>query len=142
MAQARVSTTKRVAACTTSSGSSSKHSPAAKSAIWRVTWSTVGLLPRAGWRFDAAHHTQASYAGLEGATLALSKSSHWAEGAMVSDAPTMADAEYDVIVVGGGNAALNAAMAARHYAERVLLLERAPAWTRGGKSRCAGVIVA
>src|SRR3954463_2438791 len=80
MAQARVSTTKRVAACTTSSGSSSKHSPAAN------------------------------------------KSSHWAEGAMVSDAPTMADAEYDVIVVGGGNAALNAAMAARHYAERVLLL--------------------
>ncbi|MBX5492731.1 MAG: FAD-dependent tricarballylate dehydrogenase TcuA [Chloroflexi bacterium] len=43
--------------------------------------------------------------------------------------------QYDVIVVGGGNAALNAAMSARHHAERVLLLERAPAWMRGGNSR-------
>jgi tricarballylate dehydrogenase len=42
---------------------------------------------------------------------------------------------YDVIVVGGGNAALNAALAARHHTERVLLLERAPAWMRGGNSR-------
>jgi tricarballylate dehydrogenase len=46
-----------------------------------------------------------------------------------------APASYDVIVVGGGNAALNAAMAARHHAERVLLLERAPRWIRGGNSR-------
>src|SRR5688572_11206447 len=42
---------------------------------------------------------------------------------------------YDVIVVGGGNAALNAAMAAKHHAERVLILERAPQWIRGGNSR-------
>lgn len=45
------------------------------------------------------------------------------------------DGSYDVIVVGGGNAALNAAMAARHHCERVLLLERAPRWIRGGNSR-------
>src|SRR5262245_11349938 len=42
---------------------------------------------------------------------------------------------YDVIVVGGGNAALVAAISARHHVERVLLLERAPEWIRGGNSR-------
>ncbi|MSQ23408.1 MAG: FAD-dependent tricarballylate dehydrogenase TcuA [Chloroflexi bacterium] len=42
---------------------------------------------------------------------------------------------YDVIVVGGGNAALVAAISARHHAERVLVLERAPEWIRGGNSR-------
>lgn len=53
---------------------------------------------------------------------------------MRTDRPA-AEPVYDVIVVGGGNAALNAAMAARHQVERVLLLERAPAWIRGGNSR-------
>ena len=43
--------------------------------------------------------------------------------------------EYDVIVVGGGNAALCAALAARHHAPRVLLLERAPEHMRGGNTR-------
>ena len=42
---------------------------------------------------------------------------------------------YDVIVVGGGNAALCAAIAARHHAPRVLLLERAPEHMRGGNTR-------
>jgi len=42
---------------------------------------------------------------------------------------------YDVIVVGGGNAALCAAIAARHYVRRVLLLERAPKHMRGGNTR-------
>jgi tricarballylate dehydrogenase len=42
---------------------------------------------------------------------------------------------YDVIVVGGGNAALVAAIAARERVETVLLLERAPRWIRGGNSR-------
>jgi tricarballylate dehydrogenase len=45
------------------------------------------------------------------------------------------EAPYDVIVVGGGNAALVAAISAKHHAERVLLLERAPEWMRGGNSR-------
>ena len=43
--------------------------------------------------------------------------------------------EYDVIVVGGGNAALCAAMAARHIVPRVLVLERAPVHMRGGNTR-------
>jgi tricarballylate dehydrogenase len=43
--------------------------------------------------------------------------------------------EYDVIVVGGGNAALCAAMAARHIVPRVLVLERAPEHMRGGNTR-------
>src|SRR5260370_27546961 len=43
--------------------------------------------------------------------------------------------EYDVIVIGGGNAALFAALAARHVVSRVLLLERAPEHMRGGNTR-------
>src|SRR3984957_17521200 len=42
---------------------------------------------------------------------------------------------YDVIVVGGGHAALCAALAARHIVPRVLLLERAPEHMRGGNTR-------
>jgi tricarballylate dehydrogenase len=43
--------------------------------------------------------------------------------------------ELDVIVVGGGNAALCAAIAARHVVSRVLVLERAPEHMRGGNTR-------
>lgn len=42
--------------------------------------------------------------------------------------------DYDVIVVGGGNAALCAAISATHEGSRVLLLERAPEDERGGNS--------
>jgi len=42
---------------------------------------------------------------------------------------------FDVIVVGGGNAALCAALEARRQARRVLLLERAPVHMRGGNTR-------
>src|SRR4030081_3091515 len=41
----------------------------------------------------------------------------------------------DVVVAGGGNAGLVAAISARHVADSVLLLEREPAWRRGGNSR-------
>ncbi len=42
---------------------------------------------------------------------------------------------FDVIVVGGGNAALCAALSARENAQRVLVLERAPEEESGGNSR-------
>ena len=42
---------------------------------------------------------------------------------------------FDVIVVGAGNAGLVAAISAKHHARRILLLERAPEWIRGGNSR-------
>ena len=42
---------------------------------------------------------------------------------------------YDVVVVGGGNAAMCAAMAARRHVPRVLVLERAPENMRGGNTR-------
>ncbi|TAK85126.1 MAG: FAD-binding dehydrogenase [Betaproteobacteria bacterium] len=42
---------------------------------------------------------------------------------------------YDVIVVGGGNAALCAALAAKEHCRRVLVLERAPEEEAGGNSR-------
>src|SRR3989454_2728964 len=44
-------------------------------------------------------------------------------------------ADWDVIVVGGGNAALCAALSARESAQRVLVLEGAPEAEAGGNSR-------
>jgi tricarballylate dehydrogenase len=45
---------------------------------------------------------------------------------------------FDVIVAGGGNAALCAALSARQQGARVLLLERAPKELRGGNSAFTG----
>ncbi len=49
--------------------------------------------------------------------------------------PVSAPGEYDVVVVGGGNAALCAAITARESGARVVVLERAPRDFRGGNSR-------
>nr|WP_281292140.1 FAD-dependent tricarballylate dehydrogenase TcuA [Micromonospora olivasterospora] len=45
------------------------------------------------------------------------------------------DEPWDVVVIGGGNAALVSALSARDHGARVLLLERAPTVFRGGNSR-------
>jgi tricarballylate dehydrogenase len=47
----------------------------------------------------------------------------------------MSDAQFDVVVVGGGNAAFCAALAAQEKGARVLMLEAAPFDERGGNSR-------
>ena len=44
-------------------------------------------------------------------------------------------AKYDVLIVGGGNAALCAAISARQAGARVLILEAAPKFYRGGNTR-------
>jgi tricarballylate dehydrogenase len=50
--------------------------------------------------------------------------------------------EYDVIVVGAGNAALSAAVSARENgAGRVLVLEKAPRAMRGGNTHWAGAVL-
>ena len=45
------------------------------------------------------------------------------------------NARYDVLIVGGGNAALCAAIAARRAGRSVLVLEAAPKFYRGGNTR-------
>jgi tricarballylate dehydrogenase len=50
----------------------------------------------------------------------------------------MENTSQDVIVVGGGNAALCAALSAREHGAKVLLLERAPEGKRGGNSAFTG----
>jgi len=45
---------------------------------------------------------------------------------------------YDVVVIGGGNAALCAALSAREHGANVLVLERAPEAARGGNSAFTG----
>jgi tricarballylate dehydrogenase len=46
-----------------------------------------------------------------------------------------ADGTWDVVVIGGGNAGLAAALSARRHAHQVLIVERAPAPMRGGNTR-------
>ena len=42
--------------------------------------------------------------------------------------------QYDVVIVGAGNAALSGAIAARGQGARVLVLEMAPEYFRGGNT--------
>lgn len=50
----------------------------------------------------------------------------------------MAGPNYDVIVVGAGNAGLSAALAAEQMGTRVLLLDKCPKESRGGNTRFSG----
>ena len=50
-------------------------------------------------------------------------------------APIAVQGTYDVAVIGGGNAGLSAALAARHAGASVIVLEGAPREFRGGNSR-------
>ena len=50
----------------------------------------------------------------------------------------MAGPDYDVIVVGAGNAGLSAALAAQQMGTKVLLLDKCPKASRGGNTRFSG----
>jgi tricarballylate dehydrogenase len=52
--------------------------------------------------------------------------------------PTVVDGSYDVVVLGGGNAALCAALSAAEQGAKVALIERAPEAKRGGNSKFTG----
>src|SRR5262249_50087229 len=49
--------------------------------------------------------------------------------------PAWARTACDLVVIGGGTAAVVAALAADDLGARVLVLERAPRWLRGGNTR-------
>ena len=51
------------------------------------------------------------------------------------------DSQCDVIIVGAGNAALCAAIAAREQGASVLVLEKAPEYFRGGNTYFTGGII-
>ena len=51
------------------------------------------------------------------------------------------NSQYDVVIVGAGNAALSAAIAAREQGAGVLVLERAPDYFRGGNTYFTGGII-
>jgi tricarballylate dehydrogenase len=64
----------------------------------------------------------------------------WQAGREGSEEPAME--EYDVIVVGAGNAALAASVSAKENgAERVLVLEKAPREMRGGNTHWSGGVL-
>src|SRR4030095_4192975 len=50
----------------------------------------------------------------------------------------MAGPDYDVSVVGAGNAGLSAALAAEQMGTKVLLLDKCPKASRGGNTRFSG----
>jgi tricarballylate dehydrogenase len=56
-------------------------------------------------------------------------------GTALHNAPAALTRQYDVLVIGGGNAALCAAISARRSGASVLVLEAAPKFYRGGNTR-------
>jgi tricarballylate dehydrogenase len=71
------------------------------------------------------------FAGIFLVTFAISSSPHLSVNQLMTQKPL----EYDVVVIGGGNAALCAALTAGELGARVLILESAPREFRGGNSR-------
>lgn len=59
---------------------------------------------------------------------------------MTTTAPRTIVGDYDVVIVGGGNAALTETIAAHESGARVIVLEAAPYAERGGNSRFTGAI--
>ena len=51
------------------------------------------------------------------------------------------DSQYDVVIAGAGNAALSGAIAARELGARVIVLEKAPEYFRGGNTYFTGGVI-
>ena len=65
---------------------------------------------------------------------------HSASHSQISDGQELnkvLGSRWDLVVIGGGNAAMVAALSARHLVGRVLLLERSPIESRGGNTKHA-----
>jgi tricarballylate dehydrogenase len=71
----------------------------------------------------------------DGGPAASATASPRGESGGTGGSPAWTQPEWDVVVIGGGNAALVSAIAANDAGARVLVLERAPLHMRGGNTR-------
>ena len=106
--------------------------------VWYYLGATFpGLRPAAIWAGAGGLCLHATLSALRGANLTVYANAN----ANANDNDNGAGRSYDVIVVGAGNAALSAAIAAREETESVLVVEKAPEYFRGGNTYFTGGII-
>ncbi|MYA62316.1 MAG: FAD-dependent oxidoreductase [Dehalococcoidia bacterium] len=103
--------------------------------IYRISRS--GDMPTCALHVSLARHPQSHRAELCCIITPLSETVT-KQSFIVTEAAVTSDVNPDVVVVGGGNAALSAALAAIEQGANVLVLEKAPEYLRGGNSYFTG----